>query len=332
MIDRPAQLPISVVLVTWNSADVLAACLGALPDSEPQPAELVVVDNASADGSAEIVQSLAHPTGIEARIIRNDRNTGFAAAVNQGIAAAAQPFVFLLNPDVRLLPETLRTLHDRLAWAPPDVAAVGGKLLRASGNDLAATEVIDSTGIVMTRDGRHFDRGAEEPDRGQFDREEEVFGITGAAVLFRREALDRSTVDGQVFDEDFFAFREDADLAWRLRGFGYRALYCPSAVAYHRRTVTPERRRRLDPAVNYHSVKNRFLLRIHHADRGWLAHFGLRSFLRDLVVIGACLTIERSSLPAFAWLLRDLPRHLSRRREILRRRRTSSAALRAWFA
>ena len=101
--------------------------------------------------------------------------------------------------------------------------------------------------------------------------------ITGALALFRRASLEASRVDGQVFDEDFFAYREDADLAWRLQGFGHRALYVPGAVAYHRRSVTPERRRSLSATVNRHSVKNRFLLRIHHADPGWLLHFGLRS-------------------------------------------------------
>ena len=115
-------------------------------------------------------------------------------------------------------------------------------------------------GSMMTRDGRHFDRGAGIDDDGRFDTEEDVFGITGALALFRRGVLEASRVDGEVFDADFFAYREDADLAWRLQGFGYRARYVPRAVAYHRRSVTPERRRSLSPAVNYHSVKNRFLL------------------------------------------------------------------------
>ena len=183
----------------------------------------------------------------------------------------------------------------------------------------------------MTRDGRHFDRGAGQPDDSRWDRAQEVFGISGAAVLLRKSALDEGRVDGEVFDEDFFAYREDADLAWRMRGFGYRAIYEPRAVVYHQRRVTPERRRSLPKQINYHSVKNRFLLRLHHADIGWVAAFGLPSFVRDLLVIGACLTIERSSLPAFAWLLRNGRRHARRRREILRRRTVGSRDLRRWF-
>jgi GT2 family glycosyltransferase len=327
-----AELPVSVVVVTWNSGDVLDACLRSVLGSRPLPAELIVVDNASVDATRDIVAARgASCPDVPVRLIANPGNRGFAPAANQGIAASTQPHVALVNPDLRLEPSALGVLVGALDAGPPELAVVGGKLLRAVGDALQPTEVIDSTGIVMTRDGRHFDRGSGDPDRGQYDRDEDVFGITGALAVFRRSALKRSEVDGEVFDEDFFAYREDADLAWRLRGFGYRARYIPAAVAYHRRSVTPERRRSLSAAVNRHSVKNRFLLRIHHADRGWLLRFGPRWITRDIVVAGACLTIERSSLGAFPWLARNLRRHLRRRREILARRTVPSGALQAWF-
>ena len=328
--DRP-RLPVSVLMVTWLSSDVLPASLAALAAADPPPTELVVVDNASTDGSAELVEEFAVGAAFPVRIVRSARNIGFAAGMNRAIDASSAPFVFLHNPDLRLLPDTLSRLHERMAGSDASVYAVGPRLRRASGDGLAATTTLDSTGIRMTRDGRHLDRGAGEPDDGRFDRAEEVFGSSGAAVLLRREALDAGRIDGQVFDEDFFAYREDADLAWRMRGFGYRAMYEPAAVAYHLRRVTPERRRELSASVNRHSVKNRFLLRIHHADRGWLVRFGPRSLARDVVVIGACLTVERSSLPALRWVLRNLPRHFERRRQILARRVVSSAELRSWF-
>ena len=325
------HLPMAVVVVTWNSAAVLPAMLESLAACDPPPAELIVVDNASADRSRALVEEFDSDRLVAVRSISNAANVGFAAAVNQGIAASTRPYVCLLNPDIRLLPGTLAALCGALDGGAPDLAAVGGKLLRAHGDELQPTTVIDSTGIVMTRDGRHFDRGAGEADIGQYDREEEVFGITGAMVLFRWDVLERSKVDGEILDEDFFAFREDADLAWRLRGFGYRALYVPSALAYHRRSVTPERRRSLSPIINRHSVKNRLLLRIHHADRGWLFRFGMQSLVRDIVVIGACFTIERSSLPALWWVLRNWRRHVRRRHEIMARRTAVSLELRRWF-
>ena len=324
------RAPVSVVLVTWNSGDVLPACLRSLAAAEPPPVELVVVDNASTDGTAELLERFAGGA-LPTRIVRNDRNTGFAAAANRGIAEAREPFVLLLNPDVRLLAGTIGALHGSLSIAPEDVAVCGGKLLRASGDELLPTDVVDSTGIVMTPNGRHFDRGAGQPDREQWDAMGEVFGITGALALFRKSALLDSRVDGEFFDEDFFAYREDVDLAWRLRGFGFRALFDPDAVAYHRRTVVPEVRRALPAIVNFHSVKNRFLLRIHHADGGWW-RIGWPSLFRDLVVLAACLSVEWTSLPAFPWLLRNRKKHLARRREILARRKVSSESLREWFA
>jgi GT2 family glycosyltransferase len=324
-------LPVSVVMVTWNSASVLPAALDALAASAPPPCEVVVVDNASIDRSVDLVRDRLTPGPIHLIVRQEATNTGFASAANRGIELATQPYVFLHNPDLRLLPGTLNILVEALDRVNEDVAAVGPKLFRAEGDDLAPTVIIDSTGIVMTRDGRHFDRGSGEIDRGQYDGDTDVFGLTGAAVMFRHQTLLDSRVENEIFDEDFFAYREDVDLAWRLRGFGFRATYVPEAVAYHRRTVTPERRRRLSSAVNMHSVKNRFLLRVHHADADWLLRFGIPAGLRDALVIGACVTIERSSLPAFPWLWRHRHRHLHRRRTILRRRRVSSAALRSWF-
>ena len=96
---------------------------------------------------------------------------------------------------------------------------------------------------------RHLDRGGEERDSGQYDRAQWVFGATGAAAMFRRSFVEAVSVNGQFFDEEFFSYREDADLAWRGQLMGWKCLYEPSAVAWHVRRVTPERRESL-PAGN----------------------------------------------------------------------------------
>ncbi len=178
----------------------------------------------------------------------------------------------------------------------------------------------------MTRSGRHFDIDQGAPDDG--DRgTHEVFGASGAAAVHRKSFLDSVG----PLDEDFFAFREDADLAWRGRLFGWRAIYAGDAVAYHVRRVTPERRHELPAFVNMHSVKNRFLLRLKN-EGAWLA---LRNapfeLARDLVTILAVLTVERSSLPALAWLWKNRRSIMAKRREIQRRRRVSDRELARWF-
>src|SRR5262249_49482414 len=143
-------------------------------------------------------------------------------------------------------------------------------LFRGESDDIRATDVIDSKGIRMTRSGRHLDIGQGKRD-GEDDRGlepgGECFGISGAAPLYRRAMIDDVSIDGELLDEDFFAYREDADLAWRAQLLGWRARHVPEALAAHVRTVTPERRRQLSAEINLHSVKNRFLLRL--KNEGW---------------------------------------------------------------
>jgi hypothetical protein len=181
--------PYSIVIVAYNHADTLPACLAAVARLKPAPERLVLVDNASADGSAEIAAELAGDLPIE--IIREDRNTGFAAAANRGINATDTPWVLLLNPDCAPRPDLVRRLLEAVADRP-EAARIGAatpKLLRAEGAELESTPVIDAAGMLVTCSGRHLDRGAGEPDGEAFDSAAWVFGGTGAALLLRREAL-----------------------------------------------------------------------------------------------------------------------------------------------
>jgi GT2 family glycosyltransferase len=137
---------------------------------------------------------------------------------------------------------------------------------------------------------------------------------------------------GEFFDPDFFAYREDADVAWRAQLRGWRALYTPSAVGYHVRSVVPGNRLAVPNVVNMHSVKNRFLLRIKNMSGGLYRRYWMGATARDIMVVGACLLCEQSSLPAFWHIARCLPRALRRRREIMSRRSVPDEALAAWFS
>jgi GT2 family glycosyltransferase len=233
-------------------------------------------------------------------------------------------YVLVLNPDAILEPEFIERLLSALE-ARPDAASATGKLLRMDGKTL------DSTGIVMLRSQRHLDRGADDPDTGQFDKPEDVFGPSGAAALYRMKALQDVAIDGQFFDEDFFAFREDADLAWRCRLMGWTSIYVPSAVALHRRRVTPERRSQLSSLINYHSVKNRFLLRINNMTRSLYVRDFVYISLRDVAVVGYVLAWEWTSIGALGYVIRNLPRLWKKRRAVQARKRTSGPELDRWF-
>jgi GT2 family glycosyltransferase len=159
-----------------------------------------------------------------------------------------------------------------------------------------------------------------------------VFGATAAAALYRRKMIDDISIDGEFFDADFFVYREDADVAWRAQLMGWRCLYTPEACGYHVRNVLPGKRHALPPEINMHSVKNRFLMRIKNITpdlyrRSWLSITG-----RDVVVIGACLLREHTSLKAFGFVLRNWKRTMAKRHEIMKRRRAQDDYLASWFS
>ncbi|MEA2327466.1 MAG: hypothetical protein QOE68_2425 [Thermoanaerobaculia bacterium] len=309
---------VSVVIVTWNSAPFLRRCLAALAAQTYPNLELIHVDNASSDDSVSIVREHAKATHII-----NDTNRGFSAAVNQAVRIAKGEFVLLLNPDAYLEPDYVSSLVAALK----DFGMATGKLLQADSG------LIDSKGIRMTRSGRHFDIEQGKPDTPHPTPHtpRPVFGVSGAAAMYRATFIRDVTVGGEFLDEDFFAFREDADVAWRGRLFGWRAIYVPQAVAHHVRTVTPEKRRALSAVINMHGVKNRFLLRLKNEGLYLALRNAPFELTRDLVVIIAALTIERSSLPALTWLWKNRRRIMEKRRAIQSRRRVSDRDLAGWF-
>lgn len=308
----------TVVLVTWNSAGYLPRCLSGIAQQSYRDVDLLHVDNNSHDGSLARVRE-AFPRVTQ---IVNSENRGFAAAVNQAVKASRGAFVFLVNPDAFLECDYISKVIEAFDRAGDVFGMATGKLIRARGSDIEPTSEIDSMGIRMTRTGRHLDMTtpADEP-----------FGVSGAAAAYRRTFVDDVTIDGEFLDEDFFAYREDADVAWRGRLFGWRALYVAEAIAYHVRAVTPERRSAIAPGINMHSVKNRFLLRWKNEG----AYLALRNapfeLVRDLVTVGAVLTVERSSLPALRWLWSNRKRIMAKRRAIQKRRKVSDRALAEWF-
>lgn len=316
---------VSIILVTWNSAPYLRRCLEGVAQQTHRAWELIVIDNASADRSVELVAAQA------SRLVRNDTNRGFSVAVNQGLAVAKGELVLLLNPDCHLLPDYVERLVALLEERA--LGSATGMLIRARGEGIVPTPEIDSMGIRMTRTGRHLDLAQGSPANRQpiTANPFEVFGVSGAAAMFRMSFLRDVAIAGEVFDEDFFAYREDADLAWRGRLFGWSAMCDPGAVAYHVRRVTPEVRGALPPAVNLHSVKNRFLLRLKNEGPYLALRNAPFELARDLVVFVAALTIERTSLPAFSWLWRHRKSILAKRRLIQARRKVSDRELARWF-
>jgi GT2 family glycosyltransferase len=315
---------ISIGLVTWNSAVHLPACLDAIARQRYANRELIVVDNASGDSSIDLVVRDSSQT----QVIRNAENTGFCHAHNQAIQASKGKYYLPLNPDATMEPDYLSALVSALEERS-DYGSAAGKLLQPV--EINQTPRLDTTGLFMDRRRRQYLRGHGEADTGQFDRAEEVFGVDGAAPLYRREMLEDIRIDGQYFDESFFIHKEDVDLAWRARLLGWRCWYTPEAVAVHRRCFRPSQRWDMPPVLRFHAVKNRYLLLIKNESRqGWQRDF-LYIFWYDFRILVYLCLVEHSSLPALQVLRQSLPRAQYWRREIWKRVRADPDEMLLWF-
>jgi len=199
------------------------------PQQVNQPFEVVVVDNGSNDGSPEMVASEWQNNPLfHVKLIRNTENRGFCAANNQGFAASGGEFVALLNNDAEAEPGWLQALASAFTNRP-DVGMAASKILVHED-----PRRIDKVGHLIYPDGQNRGRGTGELDEGQYDRIEEVLWPDGCAAMYRRAMLDE--IGG--FDEDFFAYGDDAELGLRARIAGWKCLYIPSAVARHHRGTT----------------------------------------------------------------------------------------------
>lgn len=215
---------VSVIVVNWNGKEYLGPCLSSLLAQTYPYYEIILVDNGSTDGSVAYVQQ-RFP---EVRIIANATNTGFAAANNIAIRATSGEYVATLNNDAVVHPCWLEELVAS-AKADEGVGMVASKILFHHRKDM-----IDSAGITVDKAGIAWSLQHGERDDGRAEDQMEVFGACAAAALYRRAMLE----DVGLFDEDFFAYHEDVDLAWRARLLGWRCLYNPRAIVYHIHSAT----------------------------------------------------------------------------------------------
>jgi GT2 family glycosyltransferase len=320
---------VAICIVTHDSAADLPGCLASIAALEHRPLEIVVVDCASRDNSLETARAHA-PAGIPFQAVDLRENLGFAGGMNAALAQTRAPWVLSLNADARPAPDYLTRLLDCVRDHPEvRIGAITGRLVRPALD--GKPRRLDACGMLLTRNWRHFDRGSGEVDRGQWSMPERVFGATGAASLFRRAALDDVAVEEEIFDSRFHSFREDAELCFRLRERGWEVVYAPAAVCEHRRFNLPERRSAMPAAVNLHSLKNRYLLRVYHQTGGNFLRTFFPALTRDIAALGWVLLRERSSLDAYGWLWRNRKGIFRRRRIIQGRRTVPSSAIDRWF-
>lgn len=311
---------VSVIVLNWNGAPHLAPCLESVVSLTYRPLELVVVDNGSTDGS----QAWLREHYPQVRLIENPTNRGFAAGYNQAIAVCSAPYVLVLNTDVFLDPDFLALALRGFAHGP-QVAAVTGRVFQE------ATRELLNGGFFLRRQLRIR-------HSANLDTPEEVFGATGAVVLCRREALEALKVEGEYFDESYFGYGEDIDLAWRAQLWGWKIRFEPGPLARHVGSGSLDGRLRFaeKPAFfQRHVLKNRYLTLIKNASPRVLLALLPALLLTELLLWPYLLFRWPLRAPylglALVDVLRLLPLALRRRRYIQGRRQVSSAYIRGFL-
>jgi GT2 family glycosyltransferase len=275
---------ISAVVVNHDGRDLLGPCLRSLEQALGRldgDSELIVVDNGSRDGSREVVDD-AFPS---ARLVALPGNEGFSGGVVRGIEVSGGRWVALLNNDATIEPNGLTEM---LAAGEAD-ARIGSVAAQMRFADRPG--ILNSAGLELDCLGiaadRLVGRDVESPEARA---PEEVFGATGGAALLRRAMLEETG----GFDESFFAFFEDVDLAWRARARGWRAVYAPGAVVHHHHSATVGHG---SPTKLYLVGRNRVRALAKNATTGLLLRNGLRMLVYDALYVGFVLVSARSLAP-----------------------------------
>ncbi|MDP3938056.1 MAG: glycosyltransferase family 2 protein [Deltaproteobacteria bacterium] len=264
---------VSVIIPTWNRRDLLGECLRGLKGQTYERFEVIVVDNGSSDGSLDEARAIWGEQGL---YLRNDRNLGYARAVNQGFEASGSDYVATLNNDAVPEPGWLAALVEA-AEASPEVGMVASKIV-----DHDDPHVIDGTGLLIYPDGSSRARGRLERDEGQYDDVTEALLPSGAAALYRRRMLQEIG----HHDENFFAYCEDTDLGLRGRLAGWKCAFAPKAVVRHRYSAS----------TGGYSESKAFLV---ERNRLWVA---VKNFPVGRLLLTPFYTLDRYAFQAWAAL------------------------------
>jgi GT2 family glycosyltransferase len=303
---RPPE--ISVIIVNFNGKAHLRTCLTALDAQEGPAFEIVLVDNASTDGSVEYVRE-AFPS---VRIVALDRNLGFAGGNNRGAADARGGLLVFLNNDTRVEPGWLTALRHGLTWGER-VGMTTSRIVY-----MHDPTILDSAGDGVTRAGGAFKRGHGGP-ASQHLRRREVFGACGAAFLIPRGVFD----EAGGFDEDFFLSHEDVDLSYRVRLLGYRCVYIPEAVVRHAGSATLGRTSAMSVFYGQRNMEWMYAKNTPASLLAWTLPL-------HLVYLGAALVYftwagRLASFVSAKWAaLAGLPRMWRKRRQVQRTRRATA--------
>lgn len=320
------KLPeISIVIVGYKAKKYLDECFKSIQHQtiyNPNNIEVIYIDNASFDQSISHIQRNYKWVST----VRNMKNIGFGPALNQGIRYASGEYVLVMNHDVILEKDYLehavkKMQHDR------HIAAMTGKIYQYDYNSSGKTEFLDTVGVHAYVDREILSaRGA--PDEGQFEDPCEIFSVRNICAFYRKSALEDAQMLGEYFDENFFLYLEDVDLCWRLHLLGWKVYYLPSLVSFHFRdtckNATLEKykaieRRQFIINERLMLMKNEFIFTMMRDVYSLAKKRLIKSFLKE------------GWLSGYFQYLKMLPKTLSWRHTIMKRKRVTRYDMQKWF-
>ncbi len=308
---------VSVIVLNWNNKYDLEVCLNSLAKQTYSNYEVIVVDNASTDGSQEIVKKKFS----KYRLIENKENYGFAKGNNIGIAQASGKYIVTLNNDTKVDPKWIEELV-KIAEQHQETGSLSCKMLFFD-----KPAIINSIGLKLYWDGKAVDEGINEPDKGQYDETKEVFGPCGGSAFFRKEALEDVKLDDDYYDSDFGFYSEDLDLAFRLQLRGWKCLYVPKAKLLHKFRGTTGK---IPNFGLYYSIKNKFLFMIKNYPLRLLIFYSPVIILRQITSsLYYLLKLNKRAFQSRMLIFWYLPKMLRKRWKIQRARKISYSRVRS---
>jgi GT2 family glycosyltransferase len=338
---------LSIILIGYNSKKFLKYCLGGVMAQTAQNIETIFIDNDSHDDSVAFVKK-KYP---RVKVIANKENTGYVGAANQGIKLSHAKYVMILNPDLIMTKDYLKHAIARME-KDKKIGVITGKVLKYDFEKDQPTDKVDTTGLYCYRNRRVIDRGQGLKDEGQYDKPEEVFGVSGAVPIYRREALEDTKLPTfrkggpledlyEYLDEDFFMYKEDIDLSWRLRLRGWKCFYDPAALAHHGRgTGVLKRfthwevykgRKGLSRFAKFYAYKNQRLMQIKNEQWSNVLRDIFSIAMKEILISGYILIREPHLIKAQWAFIRQLPRALKKRRLIQHRAKVSAKKMHKWI-
>ncbi len=343
---------VSVNILTWNAQKYIRQCLNGVFSQSYDKFEINIVDNGSKDNTVVILKEEFLPKYKGIKLIENKNNIGFAQGHNQLIKISSGDLILSLNQDLILEKDYIK--NSVSLFKDKSIGAMQGKLYRFDWdkNEIQQNEgkkIIDTTGLIILKSRRVINRGQGQPDLGLYENIEEIFGVDGAAPIYRRQALEDiklpfifQSFNDEYFDSDFFSYLEDVDISWRLRLAGWKIVYNPKAIGYHGRGAKDVKnifnffelfltRKNINSFVKKISwrnrrlmqLKNEFVLNILKDAPFWL----IKEFL-GLIYI---LFFEPQTLKAIPEFFSMAPKALKKRKYIMNNLKVKPQDIRQWF-